>query len=57
MKIEKLQFEKQKVEVKETYIDKKDGKIKERTKSVLLPTPKCIKNVSEVNNKTEEMKD
>lgn len=40
MKIEKLVFEKQEVEIKETYIDT-DGKIKERIKKVFVPTGKC----------------
>lgn len=45
MKIEKLIFEKEEIEIKETYIDT-DGKTKERTKKVLVPTGKCQRGKS-----------
>ena len=41
MKIERLQFEKKMIEIKETYIDM-DGKVKERTRKVFVPTGKCL---------------
>lgn len=45
MKIEKLIFEKEEIKIKETYIDT-DGKTKERTKKVLVPTGKCQREKS-----------
>lgn len=41
MKIEKLQFEKKEIEIKETYVDT-DGKVKERVRKVFAPTGKCL---------------
>ena len=47
MKIEKLQFEKKEVEIKETYVDT-DGKIKERTRKISVPTGRCLND--DINN-------
>ena len=41
MKIEKLQFEKKEIEIKEVYVDT-DGKVKERIRKVFAPTGKCL---------------
>lgn len=37
MEIKRLEFQKQEIEIKETYIDT-DGKTKERVKKVMVPT-------------------
>ena len=44
MKIEKLQFEKREIEIKETYVDE-DGKVKERIRKVSAPTGKCLSDI------------
>lgn len=41
MKIEKLNFEKREIEIKETYVDT-DGKVKERVRKVNAPTGRCL---------------
>jgi len=41
MKIEKLQFEKKEIEIKETFVDT-DGKVKERIRKVPAPTGRCL---------------
>lgn len=41
MKIERLVFEKQEIEIRESYVDT-DGKIKERIRKVYVPTGKCL---------------
>ena len=44
MKIEKLQFEKKEIEIKETYVDT-DGKVKERVRKINAPTGRCLNDV------------
>lgn len=41
MKIEKLNFEKKEIEIKETYVDT-DGKVKEHVRKVKAPTGRCL---------------
>ena len=41
MKIEKLQFEKKEIEIKDTFVDT-DGKVKERIRKVPAPTGRCL---------------
>ena len=43
MEIKKLNFEKKKIEIKETYIDEA-GKTRERIKKVMLPTGNVVAN-------------
>ena len=44
MKIEKLDFAKKEIEIKEIYVDS-DGKTKERIKTVMAPTGRCLNDI------------
>lgn len=50
MNIEKLEFEKKEIEIKEIYVDS-DGKTKERTKIVMAPTGRCLNDSPDNENK------
>lgn len=53
MKIEKLNFEKKEIEIKETYVDT-DGKVKERVRKVNAPTGRCLNDNPKECNETNE---
>lgn len=53
MKIERLQFEKKEIEIKETYVDS-DGKVKERVRKVYAPTGRCLNDVLDDGAKKNE---
>lgn len=53
MKIEKLNFEKKEIEIKETYVDT-DGKVKERVRKVNAPTGRCLNDNPKECNETNK---
>ena len=56
MEIKKLNFEKKEVQIKETYIDE-TGKIRERIKTVMMPTGNIISDDNSLPAAFEEKND
>lgn len=52
MEIKKLNFEKKEIQIKETYIDE-TGKIRERMKTVMMPTGNIIPESNSCTGKEE----
>lgn len=52
MEIKRLNFEKQEIEIKETYLDA-DGSIKERIVKVNVPTGKCLDSLDQKKDTVE----
>lgn len=52
MEIKRLNFEKQEIEIKETYLDV-DGSIKERIVKVNVPTGKCLDSLDPKKDNAE----